>query len=63
MVVSCVYLLSLGHCRHGDMEGAEGILGMMKEKGMSPAATSYTALVCGHAERGDMDEVEKVGFI
>ena len=52
-----------GHCRHGDMESAEGILNVMRKNGIFPTAISYTALMCGHADRGDMDGVEKVGFI
>ena len=54
---ACVFL---GHCRRGDMESAEGMLAMMEKNGMSPTATSYTALLCGHADRGDMDRVESV---
>lgn len=43
------------------MESAEGMLSMMEKNGMYPTATSYTALLCGHADRGDMDRVEGVG--
>ena len=55
--------LFLGHCRRGDMESAEGMLAMMEKNGMSPTATSYTALLCGHADRGDMDSVEAVSHL
>ena len=61
-----VYLLAVsiacfpGNCRRGDMTSAEGMLTMMEENGMSPTATSYSALLCGHADRGNMDRIEKV---
>ena len=35
---------------------------MMEENGMSPTATSYSALLCGHTDRGDMDRVEQVSL-
>ena len=50
----------LGHCRRGDMENGEGMLKVMQENGLCPTATSYAALLCGHADRGDMDRVEQV---
>ena len=51
---------SLGHCRRGDMESGEGMLKVMEDNGLSPTATSYSALLCGYADRGDMDKVEQV---
>ena len=51
---------SSGHCRAGDMVSGEGVLGVMKENGVSPSAISYGALLCGHAERGEMERIEEV---
>ena len=42
------------------MESAEGMLTMMEENGMLPMTTSYAALMCGFADRGNMDKVEQV---
>ena len=42
------------------MASAEGMLEVMKENGLSPTVTSYSALLCGYADQGDMDRIEKV---
>ena len=55
-----MHVLCLGHCHHGDMESAEGMLLLMEQSGISPKETSYTALMCGHADTGDMGGIEKV---
>ena len=45
------------------MENGEGMLKVMQENGLCPTATSYAALLCGHADRGGMDRVEQVVMI
>ena len=42
------------------MASAEGMLEVMKENGLLPTVTSYSALLCGYADQGDMDRIEKV---
>ena len=42
------------------MASAEGMLGLMKQNKLPPTVISYGALLCGHAERGDMEKIEEV---
>ena len=56
----CMYVSSLGHCRRDDMESAEGMLALMEQNGRSSKEASYTALICGHADKGDIGGIEKV---
>ena len=42
------------------MESARGILGVMRQAGLEPGAETYTALLAGHAQHGDMEAVRAV---
>lgn len=52
--------LILGHSRAGDMESAEGILGMMKTAGLEPSNETYTTLLCGYGKEGNIDKINSV---
>jgi leucine-rich PPR motif-containing protein len=42
------------------MESARGILGVMNQAGLEPGAETYSALLNGHAKRGDMEAIRAV---
>lgn len=43
-----------------DVASAESILPMMRSAGIEPGPDTYVALVCAHAEKGDIENVKKV---
>jgi leucine-rich PPR motif-containing protein len=42
------------------MESARGILGVMKQAGLEPGPDTYTALLVGHANQGDMEAIRAI---
>lgn len=43
-----------------DMESAAGILAVMLQANIEPSGDTYTALLCGHARRGDIESINAV---
>lgn len=41
------------------MVSAEGILNVMTQAGLEPSADTYTTLLCGYAQKGDIDNIKK----
>lgn len=39
------------------MDSARGILGVMAQAGLEPSADTYTTLLCGYAQKGDIDSI------
>lgn len=42
------------------MESAEGILSVMKQAGIHPTPETYTILVCGYINEGNLDKVNSI---
>ncbi|XP_035225379.1 leucine-rich PPR motif-containing protein, mitochondrial-like, partial [Stegodyphus dumicola] len=49
-----------GHVKTQDFSGAMNILDVMRASNLSPTADSYTAIACGYASKGDIDEMKSV---
>lgn len=43
-----------------DMDSAEGILTVMTQAGLEPSADTYTTLLCGYAQKGDIENIKKI---
>lgn len=41
------------------MDSAEGILTVMTQAGLEPSADTYTTLLCGYAQKGDMENIKR----
>lgn len=41
------------------MDSAEGILSVMTQAGLEPSADTYTTLLCGYAQKGDIENIQK----
>lgn len=41
------------------MDSAEGILSVMTQAGLEPSADTYTTLLCGYAQKGDIENIKK----
>lgn len=42
------------------MDSAEGILSVMTQAGLEPSADTYTTLLCGYAQKGDIENIQKI---
>lgn len=42
------------------MESAEGIISVMSQAGLEPSADTYTTLLCGYAQKGDIDKITSI---
>ncbi|XP_014665082.1 PREDICTED: leucine-rich PPR motif-containing protein, mitochondrial-like [Priapulus caudatus] len=51
--------LITGHSKAKDMESAAGILDIMRNAQLEPSSDTYTALLCGYAENGDIANINK----
>ena len=46
-----------------DMESAEGMLAVMRQAGLEPNDDTYTTLMSGYAQKGDVENVHRIAKV